>query len=141
MFSVHKDQLDKGGLPYAFHPFEVAEQMDDEPSVCVALLHDVIEDGNITPEYLRDAGFSKEIVEAVKLLSHEKNKPYFSYIKEIKSNPLATKVKLADLKHNSNTARLDVIEEKDRKRLAKYEKAIQELEKVNEKSKNFLDLL
>lgn len=141
MFETHKDQLDKGGLPYVFHPFEIAEQMDGEASVCVALLHDTIEDGKITPEYLDSAGFSEEIVDAVVLLTHKKGVPYDTYIKRIKHNPLATRVKVADLKHNLITSRLDAVTDEDKKRLTKYEQAIIELEKANERDANFIDLI
>ena len=142
MFGIHKDQLDKGGLPYVFHPFEVANMMDDEDSTCVALLHDVIEDGNISAEELENIGFSKEVVDAVVLLTHRKSTPYFPYIKRIKSNLLATKVKLADLKHNLNTARLDVVTDEDKRRLEKYAQAIEELEAEDaDEDENFIDLV
>jgi len=128
MFNTHRDQLDKGALPYVFHPFEVAEQMDDEVSVCVALLHDTIEDGKITPEYLDSVGFSEEIVDAVVLLTHKKGVPYDKYIKRIKHNPLAKKVKIADLRHNSNTDRLEQVTDETKERLEKYARAIEVLE-------------
>ena len=128
MFNTHRDQLDKGCLPYVFHPFEVAEQMDDEASVCVALLHDTIEDGKITPEYLDSAGFPEEIVNAVVLLTHKKGVPYDTYIKRIKHNSLATKVKIADLKHNSNTDRLEAVTDEVKERLEKYARSIEVLE-------------
>ena len=64
-FVAHKEQTDKSGLPYVFHPFHLAEQMKDEATTCVALLHDVVEDSDMTLEGLREAGFPEEIVEAV----------------------------------------------------------------------------
>lgn len=123
-FDTHKDQVDKSGLPYVFHPFHLAEQMDDEYSVVVALLHDVVEDGEITLEELRRE-FPNEIVEAISLMTHDVNVDYFEYVKAIKMNTLARKVKLADLKHNSDKTRLNVITAKDELRYQKYQKAIE----------------
>ena len=121
-FNAHKDQLDKSGMPYVYHPYEVAAQMDTEVETCVALLHDVIEDTDITLNYLATI-FPKEVVDALRLLTHDSNVPYFDYIKRIKSNPIATKVKLADLSHNSNLNRLNVVTKKDFERIEKYQKA------------------
>ena len=128
MFDSHKDQVDKNGLPYVFHPFHLAEQMDDEESICVALLHDVIEDTSLTFEELTSYGFNEKIMEALKLLTHEENVEYMDYVKKIKINPLAKKVKLADLKHNSDLTRLDQIDNYTLERCAKYKAAIKYLE-------------
>lgn len=125
-FDVHKDQVDKSGLPYAFHPFHLAEIMDDEYSVCVALLHDTVEDSN-NPETIKSKiskEFPKEVFSAILHLTHQKGIPYMEYIEKIKTDPLATKVKIADLKHNSDLSRLDIVTEKDEKRAEKYLKAI-----------------
>ena len=127
-FEVHKEQKDKSGLPYVFHPFHLAEQMNDENSVIVALLHDVVEDSDKTFEDLIEMGFKHEIIDALKLLTHEEDVDYFEYVLKIKENELAKKVKLADLRHNSDTSRLDKITEKDSQRVHKYRKAIEILE-------------
>ncbi|MBR3789258.1 MAG: bifunctional (p)ppGpp synthetase/guanosine-3',5'-bis(diphosphate) 3'-pyrophosphohydrolase [Clostridia bacterium] len=123
-FEAHKEQVDKSGMPYVFHPFHLAEQMADEATIVVALLHDVVEDTDISFEDLEKQGFSDEIMDALKLLTHDKNIPYMDYVAEIKKNTIATKVKLADLKHNSDLTRLSVVDEKALKRKEKYEKAI-----------------
>lgn len=123
-FEAHKEQTDKSGMPYVFHPFHLAEQMTDEATTVVALLHDVVEDTDITFEDLKEQGFSDEIINALKLLTHDKNTPYMEYVGDIKKNKIATAVKLADLKHNSDLSRLDIIDEKALKRKEKYEKAI-----------------
>lgn len=128
-FEVHKNQVDKSGLPYVFHPFHLAEQMDDEISVTCALLHDVIEDSGMTLRDLRAMGFPEEVVKAVSLLTHDKSVPYMDYIKEIKKNPVAVKVKLADLKHNSDPARVDTADERMLGRWAKYAEAAEILSK------------
>ena len=124
MYKKHKDQLDKSGLPYVFHPFLVAESMDDEDSTIVALLHDTIEDTDATIEDIIGLGFNENVIEALKLLTHDKSIDYFDYINKIKTNPLATKVKLADLRHNSDLSRLNTITEKDLERVRKYKKSI-----------------
>ena len=127
-FEAHKEQVDKSGMPYVFHPFHLAEQMNDETTTVVALLHDVVEDTEITFKDLREQGFGIEIINALKLLTHDKNTPYMEYVGEIKKNNRAKKLKLADLRHNSDLTRLDVVDEKALKRKIKYEKAIKFLE-------------
>ena len=122
-FDAHKEQVDKTGLPYVFHPFHLAEQMTDEISVCVALLHDVIEDTDITPEDLAAEGFPAAVLEAIALLTHAPDVPYMDYVQEIGKNPVARAVKLADLTHNSDLSRLDTVTEDDLARNEKYEKA------------------
>ena len=123
-FEAHKEQKDKTGLPYVFHPFHLAEQMKDETTTIVALLHDVAEDTDITLDDLRNEGFSNEVIDALALLTHDPAVPYMEYVRKIGTNPLATKVKLADLAHNSDTTRLDhEPTEADLKRLQKYQEA------------------
>lgn len=123
-FEAHKEQVDKTGVPYIYHPIHLAEQMDDEASICVALMHDVVEDTDTTFEDLEKEGFTKEIIDALRLLTHDDSVPYLDYVKEIKQNPIATKVKLADLNHNSDLSRLDSVDVKAMERLEKYKKSI-----------------
>lgn len=127
-FEAHKAQLDKSGMPYVFHPFHLAEQMKDETTTVVALLHDVIEDTDYTFNDLIAMGFDGAIIEAIKLMTHEEGVPYMDYVEKIKSNPIAREVKLADLRHNSDLSRLDAPTEKDKMRVEKYRKAIVLLE-------------
>ena len=122
-FKAHKDQVDKSGMPYVFHPFHVAEQMTDEVTTIVALLHDVVEDTNNTLDDIAAMGFGQDVVDALALMTHDKNVPYLDYVAKIKDNPIARTVKLADLAHNSDPTRLDVIDEKTKERLEKYRKA------------------
>lgn len=123
-YEAHKDQVDKSGLPYVFHPAHVAEQMTDEATTIVALLHDVVEDTDYTLEDLAAEGFEKEILEAVALMTHEDDVPYLDYVAKLKNNPIARAVKLADLAHNSDLSRIGEIDEETRKRLEKYKKAM-----------------
>lgn len=127
-FEAHKDQRDKSGMPYVFHPFHLAEQMKDEATTVVALLHDVVEDSDFTFADLEKEGFNKDIIDALKLLTHSDGSKYMEYVKRIKENKIAKAVKLADLRHNSDTTRLDVIDESAIKRRDKYLKAIKFLE-------------
>lgn len=129
-FEAHKNQTDKSGMPYVYHPFHLAEQMDDENSVCVALLHDVVEDTDLTLADLIQAGFPEEVTDALALMTHDDLTPYMEYVERLSHNPIAAKVKLADLAHNSDLTRLDVVREKDRERVLKYHRAM-ELLKAN----------
>ncbi len=124
-FEAHKEQFDKSGMPYVFHPFHLAEQMTDESTTVVALLHDVIEDTDYTVNDLRELGFSEEILSAISLMTHADGVDYMEYVAEIKKNPIAKAVKLADLCHNSDMTRLETITEGDQKRVEKYKRAIE----------------
>ena len=111
-FDVHKEQVDKSGLPYVFHPFHLAEQMETEETTIVALLHDVVEDSDLTLEDLRQMGFSDTVIAALALLTHDPAVEYMDYVRAIKDNPIARAVKLADLRHISDLTRLDTLDEK-----------------------------
>ena len=128
-FEAHKGQLDKSGMPYVFHPFHLAEQMNTEATTIVALLHDVIEDTVYTLEDLVEMGFEKGVTDAIALLTHSEDVEYMEYVAAIKTNPIAKAVKLADLRHNSDLSRLDIVDEKALNRREKYLKAIDLLEK------------
>ena len=124
-YKAHHGQFDYNGIPYIFHPIHLAEQMDDEISCCAALLHDVVEDTDITMEEL-SREFPPEVIDAVKLLTHDDTTPYFDYVRAIKANPIARKVKLADIAHNSDQSRCvgsDLPEEKLAFWKEKYAKA------------------
>ena len=123
-FEAHRDQVDKSGMPYVFHPFHLAEQMQTEETTIVALLHDVVEDTDYTLEDLSAMGFDPVVIEALTLLTHDENVPYMDYVRTIKDNPVAKAVKLADLQHNSDLSRLDTVDEKALARREKYLKAL-----------------
>lgn len=123
-FDSHKEQVDKSGMPYIFHPLILAEQMNTEETTIVALLHDVVEDTSITLEDLRSMGFEHTVLEAINLMTHKKGVPYMEYVAAIKENPIARQVKIADLRHNSTLSRLDAVGQRDLERVAKYKKAL-----------------
>ena len=131
-FEAHKGQEDKSGVPYVYHPYEVASHMTDESSVCVALLHDVVEDTKTTIEDLQKQGFPQEVCEAVKAMTHESGVPYIDYINGIKVNRIARKVKMADLKHNMDTTRMTNITDRYREKLKLYEQAYKMLSEYDE---------
>ena len=93
-FEAHRNQRDKNGMPYVFHPFHMAEQMKDEKTTIVALLHDVVEDTDITLDDIRNMGFDNEVVAAIGLMTHAPDVPYMEYVAEIKKNPISKAVKL-----------------------------------------------
>ncbi len=139
-YEAHKNQVDKAGTPYIFHPIHLAEQMKDESSTIVALLHDVVEDTDITFEDLQKEGFPLDVIEALKVLTFDET-AYFKYSKDdrlydevikrmnrekyidaIKNNDIARAVKICDLEHNRDLTRLDNITKEDKSRCYKYEK-------------------
>ena len=119
-FEAHMYQTDKGGMPYVFHPFHLAEQMETEDETCAALLHDVVEDTGWTHEQLAAQGFSPAVMEALELLTHDERIPYLDYVEALSGNRIAARVKLADLRHNSMPGRLAAIGERERERMRKY---------------------
>ena len=136
-YAAHMGQTDRQGLPYIYHPLHLAEQMQTEDTCVAALLHDVVEDTDMTFEELEKSGFTQVQMEAVRLLTHipkeglsgeeEILEDYFEYVKKIKASEVARAVKLADLEHNSDLTRLDNVTDKDMKRCEKYKKAAEML--------------
>lgn len=122
---AHKGQKDKAGKPYILHVLRVTMTVDTIEEKIVALLHDVIEDSDMTSVELEKHGFPEEIVTAVNILSKSNNISYENYISLIKENSLARTVKIADLKDNMNINRLDIISENDKLRTKKYSKALE----------------
>ena len=127
-FEAHREQTDKSGMPYVFHPFHLAEQMKTEETTIVALLHDVVEDTAYTIDDLIRMGFDKAVTDAIALMTHVEGVDYMDYVRRIQKNPIAKAVKLADLRHNSDLSRLDAVDEKALRRREKYLKAIALLE-------------
>ena len=98
-YKAHHVQKDKGNVPYIFHPYHIAEKFNNETDICVAILHDVLEDTFVSKEEL-EGYFPKEVIEPLVLLTRSTHDTYFEYIKNICSNPIAQKVKIEDIKHN-----------------------------------------
>jgi (p)ppGpp synthase/HD superfamily hydrolase len=128
--TAHQGQFDKAGEPYILHPLAVMLSIDPwlTEQRIVAVLHDVLEDSDLSAEDLLRRGCPGEIVEALVVLTHRKGQSYAEYIRDIKANPIAAAVKLADLRHNTSMERLLRLDQPTVKRLlAKYEPAIKEL--------------
>lgn len=117
---AHLNQTDKGGKPYILHCLRVMFSMETEEEMITAVLHDTIEDTDISIDDLRKEGISEDILTALQLLTHDEGMSYEDYIMAIKSNRLAKKVKLADLKDNANIFRVNLFDDKVCKRLNKY---------------------
>lgn len=124
---AHAGQVDKAGVDYIQHPLYVASQVKTEQEKTVALLHDVIEDSDVTVEDLLASGLSNEVVTAVQILTKKEGQSYQEYLEKVKSNNLARVVKLADLKHNSDLSRLKSVTNTDYERVKKYKNAIRYL--------------
>ena len=133
-FEAHKDQIDKAGIPYIFHPTSLAERFEEgqEAEICAALLHDVLEDTNYTVDNIRAAGMNEEVIEALLLLNHNPKVEYMDYVRHLSKNNIARHVKIYDLQHNSNLSRLEKVTKKDLKRVEKYKEALRILFEVEE---------
>jgi len=125
--NAHRGQKDKAGAPYILHPLRLMMQMKSETERIAAVLHDLIEDTACSLEELSKAGYSQEILDALDCLTRRHDETYSAFIDRVKENPLAVKVKLADLEDNLNIKRLKTIAEKDLLRLNRYLKAWQSL--------------
>lgn len=124
--NAHLGQMDKGGNPYILHPLWVMHKVRHLgiKYMIVAVLHDAVEDTDVTYEELRSKGFNFEVIEALKLLDHSDDSvPYEDYIEKLATNCIAREVKLRDLEHNSKITRLKGLRQKDFERLVKYQKA------------------
>ncbi|MFB3891134.1 MAG: GTP pyrophosphokinase [Phycisphaerae bacterium] len=120
---AHKGQVDKAGVPYITHPLRVMLRLREPVDRIVAVLHDVVEDTAVTLDDLRKAGYSQAVLAAVECLTKREDEPYEAFIERCAANPVARRVKLADLGDNMDLSRLPVIGPKDRRRMARYEKA------------------
>ena len=127
-YNAHRNQVDGGGVPAVFHPLHVAEQMADEIETAAALLHDVVEDTAMTLEDLGRAGFPPAVLEAVRLLTRDRSLPYPAYIRALKANPTARRVKIAELLHNSDRTRLAALDSRAIARLDRCAEGLRLLE-------------
>jgi len=128
---AHQEQRDKAGAPYILHPLRMMLRMSSETEMMAAILHDVVEDTAWTLEQLRQAGFAEEVVQAVECLTHRDHETYEEFITRVRTNPIATKVKLADLEDNMDMRRLSVVTAQDVQRLHKYHHAWMALRQVS----------
>lgn len=120
---LHEGQVDKGGSPYINHPLRVASKLEAEEEKVLGILHDVLEDCDVQPEYLIKNGIPEELVKKLIILCRGKGESYFSYIDRVKEDPHTTNVKLADLDDNMDITRLKQVRPNDLQRIKKYRKA------------------
>ena len=119
----HRDQKDKAGKPYFGHIARVSNACKTPQAKIVALLHDIIEDTDVTPEQMEELGFPEYIIKAVLCLTHKEGESYEDYVKRAAKNPIAREVKIADLEDNMDVSRLEKVSEKDLVRMDKYLRA------------------
>ncbi len=123
-YNAHKNQTDKGGYPYIMHTIHIAEQMETEEETIAALLHDVVEDTDISFEYLKKEGFSDNVLDCLKILTRTPREDYMEYIKKIKkAGGIALKIKKADMAHNMIKERISEKLPTDKSRMEKYRAA------------------
>ena len=122
---AHEGQKDKSGREYIMHPIRVAERCNDLKAKIVALLHDTIEDTEVTVDYLREQGFPEEIINGILSVTKREGESYEDFVRRAAENDIGKIVKKADLEDNMDIRRLPEITDKDIKRLRKYLKAWQ----------------
>lgn len=133
----HAGQFDRGGNPYILHPLKVMYYLktDDEELQCIALAHDLVEDTDTTFAELRDMGFTERIIDGIKALTKMPGESYDDYKLRVKSNPDAIRVKMCDLRHNTDVRRLKGVTEKDLVRMEKYHRFYMELRLIENANK------
>lgn len=121
--SAHAGQVDKAGMPYHLHPERVAARCSTDDEIIVALLHDTIEDTDVTAQYLLERGFSQEIVDGILSVTKREGESYEDFVARAKKNMIGRMVKIHDLEDNMDIRRLNEISDDSVKRLRKYLKA------------------
>ncbi len=124
---AHSRQTDKAGQPYILHPLRVMFKFQTEAEMIVAVMHDVLEDSDLTHDDLKKIGFSDAAIEAIDCLSKRDNENYESFILRVSENNLARKIKIEDIIDNLNLTRLKKITDKDLQRIEKYHRALRVL--------------
>lgn len=124
---AHRGQVDKAGRPLILHALRVMLCLDSDLEKTVGVLHDVVEDGGHTLNSLRERGYPAEVLRALECLTKREGENYEDFIRRIRADPLAQRVKVADLEDNLNLRRLPALTEKDLERIRKYEKALVQL--------------
>jgi (p)ppGpp synthase/HD superfamily hydrolase len=128
--TAHKGQRDKSGHPYILHPLRVMFRVESEDARIVAILHDTLEDTDVTSERLRELGYGEHLITALEHLTKRDGESYEDFVKRASQDPIARQVKLADLEDNMDVRRLSSVSQKDAERLAKYCKAWNFLKKL-----------
>ena len=117
---AHREQKDKSGREYIMHPIRVAERCKSPKAKIVALLHDTIEDTEVTPASLKEQGFPDEIIDGILSVTKQEGETYEEFVRRAAKNPIGKEVKQADLEDNMDIRRLKEITDEDADRLRKY---------------------
>lgn len=130
----HAGQFDRGGNPYILHPLKVMYYLksNDEELQCIALAHDLVEDTDTTYTELREMGFSERVIQGIAALTKVPGESYDEYKVRVKANPDAVKVKMCDLRHNTDIRRLKGVTDKDLARIEKYHRFYTELQLISQ---------
>jgi (p)ppGpp synthase/HD superfamily hydrolase len=120
--TAHREQTDKAGRPYILHTLKVMHYLrsDDDELNAIAVLHDIVEDTRVTYELLRGNGMTPRVVEGIRAMTKQPGQTPEEYLAQVLANPDAVRVKMADLRHNSDIRRLKGVTEKDVQRIEKY---------------------
>ncbi len=124
---AHEGQVDKAGVPYIYHPLRVMLRVKTTEERIAAVLHDIVEDTEVTLEVIRAEGFSEAIAAAIDALTKRPGEDYSTFVRRAASNPISRAVKLADLADNSDLSRFAAPTAKDHERIEKYKRAIEEI--------------
>lgn len=130
---AHQGQVDKAGKPYIEHPLRVMQGMDSDVGRIVGVLHDAIEDSDLTLDQLVEAGFGGHIVAAIDAITKREGEAYETYLDRVIANPIALRVKIADMSDNMNIARIAEPTPKDWQRLEKYREILPKLQAALQK--------
>ncbi|MBN1147521.1 MAG: HD domain-containing protein [Anaerolineales bacterium] len=136
---AHQEQKDRAGMPYILHPLRVMQGMDSEMEKIAATLHDVVENTSWTTEQLKAAGFSQEVLKLVHRLTRDPDEPYETYINRVSEDPVAIKIKLADLEDNMDLRRLPELSDENLDWLKEYHRhwlALQKTQNPSQSKKN-----
>jgi len=128
---AHRGQVDRAGEPYILHPLRVMAGLKTDTERIIAVLHDVVEDSDLTLDDLRALGYDETIVGAIDSLSRREGETYEAFIQRVRQNPLAVTVKLADLADNMDLRRNRLLQDTDLERLQRYQNAWWELTKAS----------
>ncbi len=129
--TAHEGQLDKGGSPYILHPIRVMLRVDTVEERIAAIMHDVVEDSDVTLDSLRSEGFSDAVLNAIHALTKRPGEKYEDFIDRSAADPIAREVKLADLAENSDLTRIPAPTAIDHERIARYRRAIDRIEELS----------
>lgn len=121
--TAYAGKVDKAGQPYILHPLRLQAQFSDQVTKAIALLHDVIEDSDATADDLRADGIPEVVIAAVELLTRVRGESYEQFIERVGTDPLARKVKKADIQDNLDVLRLAELSDSDLRRVDKYHRA------------------